>query len=99
MCSIMGCLGKEYDIARFKEGFEKTISRGPDASRVITFDSGVLAFHRLSIMGLTDEGMQPFEHDGSYVVCNGEIYGFDKFKKELEEDYKARCDRAEKEGK
>lgn len=87
MCSIMGCLSKEYDIARFKEGFEKTISRGPDASRVITFDSGVLAFHRLSIMGLTDEGMQPFEYEGSYVVCNGEIYGFDKFKKELEKDY------------
>lgn len=31
--------------------------------------------------------MQPFELDGSYVVCNGEIYGFEKIKKELEEKY------------
>ena len=31
--------------------------------------------------------MQPFERDGSYVVCNGEIYGFEKLKKELEKKY------------
>ena len=29
-------------------------------------------------MGLTSDGMQPFELDGSYAVCNGEIYGFKK---------------------
>ena len=44
---------------------------------------GLLGFHRLAIMGLHPEGMQPFELHGSYVVCNGEIYGFDKFKAEL----------------
>ena len=38
--------------------------------------AATLGFHRLAIMGLTPEGMQPFELDGSYVVCNGEIYGF-----------------------
>ena len=27
--------------------------------------------------------MQPFELDGSYVVCNGELYGFQKLKDEL----------------
>ena len=34
-------------------------------------------------MGLTPEGMQPFELDGSFAVCNGEIYGYEKFKNEL----------------
>ena len=34
-------------------------------------------------MGLTPEGMQPFELDGSYAVCNGELYGFEAQKKEL----------------
>ena len=29
-------------------------------------------------MGLTSSGMQPFLLDGSYVVCNGELYGFEK---------------------
>ena len=44
---------------------------------------GLLGFHRLAIMGLHPEGMQPFELHGSYLVCNGEIYGFDRFKAEL----------------
>jgi asparagine synthase (glutamine-hydrolysing) len=29
-------------------------------------------------MGLTPSGMQPFELDGSYAICNGELYGFEK---------------------
>ena len=44
---------------------------------------GILAFHRLAIMGLHDEGMQPFKHGKNYVVCNGEIYGFRPLKEEL----------------
>ena len=38
-------------------------------------------------MGLHPEGMQPFERNGSFVVCNGEIYGFEKIKAELSDDY------------
>ena len=48
-------------------------------------NSGILGFARLAIMGLTPDGMQPFQRDGSWVICNGEIYGFRKIKKELEE--------------
>lgn len=71
----------------FKEGFDKTVSRGPDDSKIIDTGKGLLGFHRLSIMGLSPEGMQPFELDGSYAVCNGEIYGFEKIKKELSKKY------------
>ena len=39
-------------------------------------DKGLLGFHRLSIMGLHDEGMQPFSLNGCLAVCNGELYGF-----------------------
>ena len=45
---------------------------------------GIMGFHRLSIMGLTPEGMQPFMKDGCSVVCNGELYGFEVMKAELE---------------
>mgnify|MGYP000379844631 CR=1 FL=1 len=38
-------------------------------------------------MGLTPEGMQPFELDGSYAICNGEFYGFEKKKEELSKKY------------
>ena len=83
MCSIMGYCDSCVTFSAFKEGFEKTVSRGPDDSRIIDTGKGLLGFHRLAIMGLTDEGMQPFEFEGSYVVCNGEIYGFHKMKQEL----------------
>ena len=83
MCGIMCYTGAFADLEKFYEGFEKTFSRGPDKERIVTFKNGVMGFHRLSIMGLTEEGMQPFDLNGSYAVCNGEIYGFQKLRNEL----------------
>ena len=83
MCSIMGYCGKTADLTKFKTGFERTISRGPDDCRIIDTGNGLLGFRRLSIMGLTPSGMQPFALDGNYVVCNGELYGFEKVRAEL----------------
>ena len=87
MCSIMGYCGRGVVFDDFKEGFARTVSRGPDDSRIVDTGKGLLGFHRLSIMGLTPSGMQPFELDGSYVVCNGEIYGFERLKQELSNRY------------
>ncbi|MCQ2501835.1 MAG: asparagine synthase B [Lachnospiraceae bacterium] len=87
MCSIMSYCGQGITLEEFKKGFETTISRGPDDSRIVELEDGILGFHRLSIMGLTPEGMQPFELDGSYVICNGEVYGYQKIKEELEKKY------------
>lgn len=70
----------------FEAAFAKTVSRGPDMQKVITINDTVLGFQRLSIMGLTESGMQPFELDGNYVICNGELYGFKKVREELRED-------------
>ena len=85
MCSIMGYCSPEADLKIFKKGFARTKSRGPDDSRIVDTGKGLLGFHRLSIMGLTPSGMQPFERGGSYVVCNGELYGFEKEKELLKE--------------
>ena len=87
MCSIMGYCSRSAAFDVFMKGFEKTISRGPDDTRVVQTGDGLLGFHRLAIMGLTPSGMQPFKLGDSYVVCNGEIYGFEKFKKELSGKY------------
>lgn len=87
MCSIMGYCGNSAAFSAFQKGFMETISRGPDDSRIVDTGNGFLGFHRLAIMGLTPSGMQPFSMNGSYVVCNGEIYGFEKFKKELSKKY------------
>ena len=83
MCSIMGYCGSGATFDDFRKGFDRTASRGPDDSRIVDTGKGLLGFHRLAIMGLTPSGMQPFELDGSYVVCNGELYGFEKQKQEL----------------
>ena len=87
MCSIMGYCSRSAAFDDFMKGFEKTLSRGPDDTRVIDTGDGLLGFHRLSIMGLTPSGMQPFKLGNSYVVCNGEIYGFEKIKEKLSEKY------------
>lgn len=87
MCSIMGYCSRSAAFDVFMKGFEKTISRGPDDTRVVETGDGLLGFHRLSIMGLTPSGMQPFQYGNSYVACNGEIYGFEKLKEELSVKY------------
>ena len=85
MCSIMGFEKKTVGKEEFQPFFDRTVSRGPDMSRIVETPSGWLCFHRLAIMGLTPEGMQPFRLDGDYLVCNGEIYGFRPLKRELAE--------------
>ncbi len=84
MCSIIGYCGPAADFDAFQRGFARTVSRGPDGSRVVRAGEGLLGFRRLSIMGLTPEGMQPFGLEGCWCVCNGEIYGFEKLRRELE---------------
>ncbi|MBR4529624.1 MAG: asparagine synthase B [Lachnospiraceae bacterium] len=87
MCSIMGLTDRSTDRGTLREVFDRTISRGPDMSRVMEAGNGILCFHRLSIMGLHEEGMQPFTLDGDVLVCNGEIYGFRALKEQLSDRY------------
>ena len=83
MCSIIGYLGKEFTAESIRPYFDRTVSRGPDQTRMLPLPGGFLGFHRLSIMGLTEAGMQPFLRGDGAVVCNGEIYGFRPIKEEL----------------
>ena len=84
MCSIIGTESRNQPIDDF---FARSQSRGPDMTRIEEAGNGYLGFHRLSIMGLSDSGMQPFCRDGDMVVCNGEIYGFRPIKEELSHKY------------
>ena len=85
MCSIIGYIGKQYTAESVRPWFDRTVSRGPDMTRMLTLgeNRGFLGFHRLSIMGLTEAGMQPFVRGDGAVVCNGEIYGFRPIKEAL----------------
>ena len=88
MCSIMGYLGTSISMEEFKKHFDETISRGPDMQKIVEIVSGgIIGFERLSIMGLTKEGMQPFELNNNLLVCNGEIYCFRPIRERLSETY------------
>lgn len=87
MCSIIGFSGKSLTREEIMPYFDETVSRGPDATRLIETASGWIGFHRLAIMGLSEEGMQPFTLDGDILVCNGEIYSFRPIKEELAKTY------------
>ena len=83
MCSILAYCSAQADPQATAEMLSRTISRGPDDSRILNTGNGYLGFNRLSIMGLTPEGMQPFTMGNNAVVCNGELYGFRRMKEEL----------------
>ena len=83
MCSILAYCSGQADPQLVAEMLAKTISRGPDDTRIMKTGNGYLGFNRLSIMGLTPEGMQPFVLNDNAVVCNGELYGFRKMREAL----------------
>ena len=87
MCSIIGFTTKELSAQSIRAYFDRTVSRGPDATRMATLPGAVLGFHRLSIMGLDERGMQPFYLGNDAVVCNGELYGFRQLREELSVKY------------
>ena len=83
MCSIFGYCGPIPSLGEVEAALSQTISRGPDMTRLEKAGSGYLGFNRLCIMGLTEEGMQPFSRNRNSLVCNGEIYGFRPLKEDL----------------
>ena len=83
-CCVMGFLSKLYSPEQIRPYFDRTKSRGPDDTRIEAIPGGLLCFHRLAIMGLHDEGMQPFSRGKNKVVCNGELYGWRPVRRELE---------------
>lgn len=84
MCCIISVCGKSIDLEALQEALSKSVSRGPDDQRIEKVGDGLMGFQRLSIMGLSPEGMQPFFKDGNASICNGEIYGFEQLRSELE---------------
>ena len=87
MCAIMGFTSQAVSEEEIQQYFERTKSRGPDMSRIEKAGPGFLCFHRLAIMGLHEEGMQPFHLGGDMCVCNGELYLFRPLKAELAKEY------------
>ena len=86
MCGILGGSETEWN---YEAGITALNHRGPDGQRILREEEFSLAFARLSIIDLSDAAMQPMtSFDGKVtIVYNGEIYGYDYLKKELESNY------------
>jgi asparagine synthase (glutamine-hydrolysing) len=87
MCGIVGYFGSgNVDLA---SAAASLLHRGPDMQRIAAGRGWKIAFNRLSIIDVTDRGMQPFSFEGVSVIMNGEIYNY----KELREEHKSefRC--------
>jgi asparagine synthase (glutamine-hydrolysing) len=88
MCGIwVGINASDADVKKA----DNIKHRGPSAS-LLTVDRNVsIVFHRLSIMDVSDKGMQPFkvtlDDKTYYLVCNGEIYNY----KSLRDKYDLKC--------
>ncbi len=90
MCGIIGLFSKERpvlqsDEERMKCVLNKIAYRGPDGSGMWMSEKILLGHRRLSIIDLSDAGMQPFEivEMGLVITFNGEIYNFKEVRKTL----------------
>jgi len=52
--------------------------RGPDKHTLSFFGNCLAGFHRLAINDLSANGDQPFEMNGEFLMCNGEIYNYEQ---------------------
>ncbi|XMB67511.1 asparagine synthase B [Mycoplasmatota bacterium zrk1] len=91
MCGFLVYSETDIDLREYEKGFYKIKHRGPDMTR-IEIGKGIFGFHRLSIMDLSEAGMQPFKYEENMIVCNGEIYNYLDLKKDLEIQYKSKSD-------
>lgn len=98
MCGIWALFGLETQpLACICENFDKISHRGPEAFK-IEFDNrvknGYLGFHRLAIVDCL-YGMQPMricKYPNLFLLCNGELYNYDKLKKQHHFEYTTKCD-------
>jgi len=90
MCGIAGIVGE------IRPGDEQRVAamtrvlghRGPDAEVVRGLPGAVLGHRRLSIIDLSDRGLQPMRSaGGAWLVFNGEIYNYKELRLELHDRY------------
>lgn len=85
MCGIFAIINnQDYDIRKINDNFMLGKNRGPESSQLMhLINSITFGFHRLAINGLNDLSNQPFNINGVYLICNGEIYNHHKLFKSI----------------
>ena len=79
MCGIFALFGEDVDVSSYLLSH-----RGPDSYGTKILGKCRMDFYRLAINDLTPNGMQPFVHGNSMLICNGEIYNHRELRTGLE---------------
>lgn len=89
MCGILGGNNPAWN---YGMGIEAVKHRGPDGKRIEKYHDITFAFCRLAIQDLSERAMQPMSSPDQkvHIVYNGEIYGYQRLKKELQKKYQFR---------
>ncbi len=89
MCGFSVYTGRDKKVrVDAPKEFQKLKYRGPDNTLINDFDSrGWMAFHRLKIMDVTDDGNQPMVYENIHLVCNGEVYNYPDLKLQYEDSF------------
>ena len=93
MCGIFSIINNEEEQESIKNAFNKGKSRGPEYSKIVNINNVTLGFHRLAINGYDKENPkvmensnQPFHLNNCWLVCNGEIYNWEKLQSFISSD-------------
>jgi asparagine synthase (glutamine-hydrolysing) len=92
MCGIIGKINfnkkNPIDGANIESMLDAIHHRGPDAKGTKLFESIGLGHSRLAIIDLSEKGREPMSdsEEKIWLTFNGEIYNFQKLRKDLEKD-------------
>lgn len=82
VCGFVGGTEPDWDYA---SALRAIAHRGPDAGKLAAGTPITVGFRRLSIIDLSDDANQPmFAPNGTWIVFNGEIYGYKALRTALE---------------
>ncbi len=78
MCGIFASINSSLSPDLIEHYFQTIQHRGPEFSQLVSIPDNIyFGFHRLGIINPTNIiANQPFECDGMYLICNGEIYNY-----------------------
>ncbi len=71
---------KNSDFSRMVDSLKH---RGPDSNKIWSYKGVKLGHTRLSILDLSDKGIQPMIRDNMAITYNGEVYNFKDIKSKL----------------
>ena len=91
MCGIFSILNPSSKHSDILQQFNKG-KRGPEFKKYFKI-SYIFGFHRLAINGFNDiNAEQPFNINGIYLICNGEIYNWKELYRIINIQGKSRSD-------